>query len=410
MKCEVLIVGGGIAGLSTAYFLARAGVDVLLVEAASALGTHATGQNAAILRSLLADSKLTAIGRNSAAHLHAPPKGFAGGQPLVDANGLLLTADANAAEDLATWQIDAGPAPHLKCQGELVDAPTATRLAPHLQHPDWPTWDAGSHAAIWFPNEGQINIAALVEGFAKGATAPGPGGQPARILLSTQVKKLTQGASAHITGATLADGRQVHADAVLFTGGAWAGSLARAAGSPLDFAPRRRHLVVVTGTDAGPFHAPIIWNHSTSGRAFYTRPEAPGLLICACDESQIEPSAGPDSEACPRDPAFLENIAQIAAEFLPTFADSGVSSWWAGWRTFATAQPKERFTIGPDPSLPGLFWCAGLGGHGMTASFEVGRLAACSIAQTLAIKTRDSLAGSSYDAAFLPRTPSSANR
>ena len=35
-----------------------------------------------------------------------------------------------------------------------------------------------------------------------------------------------------------------------------------------------------------------------------------------------------------------------------------------------------RFVVGPDPDLEGLFWVAGLGGHGMTCGPEVGRIAA----------------------------------
>ena len=34
MKTDVLIVGGGLAGCATAYFLAREGVDVALIERA----------------------------------------------------------------------------------------------------------------------------------------------------------------------------------------------------------------------------------------------------------------------------------------------------------------------------------------------------------------------------------------
>ena len=61
------IIGGGIAGLSTAFHLARAGQrGIVLLEREDHPGTYASGHNAAIARSLtgrLEHSTLTAEGR-----------------------------------------------------------------------------------------------------------------------------------------------------------------------------------------------------------------------------------------------------------------------------------------------------------------------------------------------------------
>ncbi len=46
------------------------------------------------------------------------------------------------------------------------------------------------------------------------------------------------------------------------------------------------------------------------------------------------------------------------------------------WSCFRTKTPDDRFVIGWDPQLEGLFWVAGLGGHGMGCSWQIGRLAA----------------------------------
>jgi D-arginine dehydrogenase len=73
------------------------------------------------------------------------------------------------------------------------------------------------------------------------------------------------------------------------------------------------------------------------------------------------------------DHAELERIAAKAARWLPTLTSAGIARAWAGMRTFA---PDEHFVIGKDPRLQGLYWVAGLGGHGITCAPVVGALAA----------------------------------
>src|SRR5438093_13178126 len=46
---RVLVLGGGVVGVTTAYYLARDGCEVELVEGADALGTDATGGNAGLI-------------------------------------------------------------------------------------------------------------------------------------------------------------------------------------------------------------------------------------------------------------------------------------------------------------------------------------------------------------------------
>ena len=69
----------------------------------------------------------------------------------------------------------------------------------------------------------------------------------------------------------------------------------------------------------------------------------------------------------------LELLAEKARNYFPQFADLPIMKSWAGLRTFA---PDGRFVIGWDPGVGGLFWVAGLGGHGVTTSGAVGALAA----------------------------------
>lgn len=389
MDSEVLILGGGVAGLSTAAALSEAGVRVVVAEAAEAVGTHSSAQNAAILRTLMSSEVLTRLGRASARVMFDPPPAFA--RSLIQSSGLMLMADHADAPALAAWQAAAGDV-DFSPTVPLTAREIRTR-APHIRHPDAERFGKDEFAGLWLPREGLIDIAALVQGFAKHATQHG-----ATILTQATASEVTR--HGERWSVTLKDGRTLRAEQLVIAGGAWAQSLGRQLGSTLDFAPRRRHLVVATLGGAA-LDLPVVWNHSTTGRMFYTRPEVPGLLMCACDETLVEPTTTADLESCPKDPAVLEAVAAMTEEFMPAWANARVQSYWAGWRTFASAD-TQRFVIGPDPDVEGLFWSAGLGGHGMTASFEVGRLGALAITQARGVRAPQ-LEGDTYDQACAPR-------
>ena len=73
------------------------------------------------------------------------------------------------------------------------------------------------------------------------------------------------------------------------------------------------------------------------------------------------------------DPAALQQAAHKAVELIPEAARLGIAHAWSGIRTLT---PDDRPVIGPDPRLPGLFWVAGLGGHGIAGAPATARVAA----------------------------------
>src|SRR5262245_30705464 len=87
---EVIIVGGGVAGLSLAWALAERGVgDVVVLEREAHPGTHATGRSAASLVTLDPNPTLTRLKLGAAQFLRDPPPGFAD-VPLLTRTGILL--------------------------------------------------------------------------------------------------------------------------------------------------------------------------------------------------------------------------------------------------------------------------------------------------------------------------------
>jgi glycine/D-amino acid oxidase-like deaminating enzyme len=351
-EVDTLIVGGGIAGLSTAWHLAASeGGRILLLERENVLGSMSSGLNAGILRTLGSDALTTTLGRRSTKLFLEPPPCF-GDAPLVDPCGLLLVADQGHTEELASWIKAAGLGPD---EAPDVGPAGCKRLAPHF----------GGEVAVahWFPGEGRLDVAALVEGFARGARQRG-----VEIRTGAEVTGLltrrTDSSAGGVSGVRLSSGQEIRAGITILASGGWAGNLGIGAGSRVRLRPTRRHLLT-TRVDASVDPSwPVVWSLSDG---FYCRPESGGLLLCACDQVEVDP------DHCVVDEQILETIAEKAQRLLPDYGDAGIAHYWCGMRTLTR---DDRFAIGPDPDLAGLFWVAGLGGHGMVCGPEVGRLAA----------------------------------
>ena len=343
---HVLIVGGGIAGLAVGYFLQQEeGVRVTLLEAETELGQHSTGRNAAILRSWTPDPVLSCLAMTSSRFLHEPPAGFSD-EPLIDPCGLVLVTKRTVDEFLSVYR-EMNVEPPAICE---LTRERFEELAPHF--------DATAPGMRWmhFPAEGRIEISALVEGFARGIRDGG-----GEIRTGTNVGALALEETG-VRGVHLADGSRLEGDHVVLAAGAWAGRLGELAGSRVQLRPTRRHIAVSEKHDAIDSRWPIVWSDEDS---FYTRPENGALLSCCCDQTDVEP------DACAVDTTVLEELTRKVATHLPRFGELGTAHFWAGMRTITD---DGRFCVGPDPTVPGLSWAAGLGGHGMTSCAAVGSL------------------------------------
>lgn len=350
-RIGIAVLGAGIAGASTAYFLARRGIrSVCLFEREKDPGSHATGRNAAILRSAIQDPALHRLARESTAFFREPPAGFAA-HALLRPVGLYLAAPEGHAQALSAW------AERPECQQglERADPAELRRRVPPLAD--------GIEVVYRQADEGVLDVHALLEGFLHGARAGG-----AEVAHRTRVREIRHDGR-RVLGLDT-DRGPVDADKVVLACGAWSGELAATAGCELPLTTLRRHLLVTEPcADVDP-DWPVVW---ISGDEFYFRPESGGLLVSPCDTAAVPPDR---CEAV--DDSMKELAAVKTGRWLPALVDAGAAHFWSGGRTFA---PDKRFLVGADPRLEGLYWVAGLGGHGITTAPAVGALAAEWIAE-----------------------------
>jgi len=344
-KDQTIIIGSGIAGAATAYFLTRKGLrDIVILEKDKIAGSQSTGRNAAILRTMIPEPQINHLARESADFYHNPPEGFADG-PLVDSVGVYLAARTEHSPTLNKW-CDDNPEAKLE---RLSASPIYEKI---------PIMAPGLETAAYAADDGVLDVHAIFQGFLRGACHEG-----AELRLNCEFKGLEVENNC-IRGVNTSDGF-IEASKVVVANGAWTSISSTFNGNSLPFTPFRRHLLVTEPLSEVNSRWPVIW---IVGEEFYFRPESGGLLMSGCDSVKVTPEQGEIIEQ-----VQMESIAEKASFWLPSLADAKVARAWSGMRTFA---PDDMFTIGTDPRVQGLNWVAGLGGHGITCAPVVGRIAA----------------------------------
>ena len=345
---DYVIAGAGFAGAATAYHLARAGVrSLLLLEQESMPGFHSSGRNAAMLRQCVSEPDLTRLARAGAAFIHQQPGDWPEPVPFKQ-NGSLLLGSGSGWDKL---QRDAEIGRQAGVAGiELWTPERAKHHMPVLKQAEF-------DGALWCGTDGIVDIHALLSGYLKFAAGKG-----AEIRYNCALQGVRR-VSGHLEVAT--NTGVVEAKVLVNASGAWANVVAQLFGArELPLKPCRRHLFISPPLDWVDRSWPFVWDVS---HEIYFRPEGEGLLLCACDQTELAPGDPPVDES------VKEMLAEKIDRFMPALGAVSISKSWAGIRTLT---PDGRFVIGWDPQVENFFWVAGLGGHGMTTSAAVGDLAA----------------------------------
>ena len=345
---DYIIIGAGFAGAATAYQLARWGAgDILVLEQEESAGFHSSGRNAAMIRQCVPDPALARLARDGAKFLREIPNDW----PLpvqFRQNGSLLLGSGEGWEKL---KHDAAIGREMGIEVVEWTRPRAVEHVAVLENADF-------DGAIWCATDGIIDIHALLTGYLRAATQRG-----ANVRFGARVARI-QPSDRHRFEVETNIG-SFNTNNLINAGGAWANVIGSMAGAKrLPLSPCRRHLFVSAPLPWADKGWPFVWDVSHD---IYFRPEGEGLLLCACDQTELPPGDPP------LDPAVQETLAEKIHRWMPRLTDVTISRSWAGLRTLTD---DGCFVIGGDPKVAGLFWVAGLGGHGVTTSAAVGNLAA----------------------------------
>jgi D-arginine dehydrogenase len=347
---DILVIGGGIAGLSAAAALSRHG-RVTVLEAEEQIGYHSSGRSATMVHYALGDRLVRALTLASRPFFEQPPEGFTD-VPLGRRMPVLV--HAREEERGALDRLDAEIS--VFAELERLDAAGVHELCPLLK--------ADALYGIADRNAIRLDPHALLQGNLR--QLRGAGGE---LHAGQRIAAITREGGAWAVKSE--KGESFSAPVVVNAAGSWADVIAGLAGvRPLGLEPKRRTIITFDappGTDLE--HLPFA---KTVGDDLYFAAESGRLFASPMDEVPSDPcDAQPDE--------YEVALAAYRTEERTTVEVKQIHSKWAGLRTFTRDRhPAAGFA----PDAEGFFWLAGQGGFGLQTSFAMAAIVESLIAKT----------------------------
>ena len=359
---RVVIVGGGIAGASTAYHLTKLGIaDVVLLEQGK-LTCGTTWHAAGLVGQTRATRNATRMSRYGI-ELYSTLE-----QETGLATGWKQCGSLNVAktpERLKLIKRQMARARSFGVEFEYLSPAEAGQRAPILRTDDL-------SGAVWIPGDGKANPTDLTQSLAKGARMRG-----AKIVEGAKLTGVRR-QNGHVAGVAWSCGDErgeIACETVVNCGGQWAREIGRAAGVnvPLSSA---EHFYLVTKPIAGVTASlPVI--RDPDGFIYY-KEEVGGLVM-----GGFEPVAKPwkvdriperfEFQLLPEDWDHFEILMRNAIHRTPCLETAEVKLLLNGPESFTL---DGNFVLGEAPELAGYFVCAGFNSAGIANAGGAGRLIA----------------------------------
>jgi sarcosine oxidase subunit beta len=334
-QSDAVVVGGGIVGTATAFWLSKAGLDTVLVEMRDGLSTLTTPASAECFRAQFTEPAMAALAIPSIEMFEnfAEVIGIPGYNISIKQQGyLFLTDNPDTVNDLKEnieQQHRLGVADSQFLEQEEILKRFAF-VSPSVL------------AATFRQRDGWLSCHETTQGFAKGSNA--------RFFLNTKAIGI-QTDDKGVCGVET-DRGILKARTVINAAGPFAGEVGRMAGVDLPLEPVRRQKVYVKTSVAVPADAPFTVD--VNGNCYW-RPEAGGVIIGWVDAD--EPVSKP-VERVPTDWEFPALTLDKVKRLTPFFEEIEKTVRQPDMDTsagFYMYTPDDQPLIGPVPEVPGFY-------------------------------------------------------
>jgi len=349
---EVVIVGAGIMGVSTAYHLARLGAGRVIVLERDTVCSGSTALASGGIRHQYANRLGIELTTHSIVTYERFEAEF-GVDPNFRQHGYLILIAAE--DELAVARRSVALQRELGVNVELLDAATTRKLCPYLNTGDL-------LGATYTPRDGYADPYLCATGIAARARELG-------VVIHQQ----------HEVSAFLRDGDRLRgvvtrhgafeAGAIVIATGAWSGVVGTLAGVDIPVRPHRRHKFMTAPfpADRIPAATPFVIDPHQN---FSLRREGPGLLLGHGRRDE------PDGFGTEIDRSLEPRVVERAIHRAPALAEAKLMRSYAGLYEMT---PDQTGIVSAVPGVAGLYVIAGFSGHG----FMHGPIAGQLMAETL---------------------------
>ncbi len=342
---EVAIIGGGILGICTAYFLAQKGQKDIVVYEKDFLAQASTGLSVGGIRQQFTLPSNILLSRETVRLFETFKERFEKDINFRQVGYLFLAREEETWKDLvAGTEIQK----HFKVPVTVLSPDEIKKRWPYIKVDDL-------KGGTFCEEDGYADPYLVTMAFAEKARKLG-----VRIEEKTKITGIKI-QNNQIEAIETSKG-MVHTSKLVNTAGPWGGEIFKMAGIDIPVQPFRRQVFMTKAFDSIPKPVPMIIDTDVH---FYIRGEHPGLIMGMSDMEE------PSSFNTHVDWDFLEQVIEVAVHRVPVLEKAQILRGWAG---LYSVTPDNNPVIGTIPEIKGLYFATGFSGHGFQHAPPTGRI------------------------------------